>query len=40
VQFTGVNAEPPESGLTHEAQNAMLTGFFEGSGKKFFAKIC
>jgi hypothetical protein len=26
--------------LTHEAGNPMVTGFFEGNGKKFFAKIC
>jgi len=25
--------------LTHEAGNLMVTGFFEGSGKNFFAKI-
>ena len=26
------------SALTHEAGNPMVAGFFEGSGKKFFAK--
>jgi hypothetical protein len=26
--------------LTHEAGNPMVTGSFEGSGKKLFAKMC
>jgi hypothetical protein len=26
--------------LTHEFGNPVVTGFFEGGGEKFFAKIC
>jgi hypothetical protein len=30
---------PVETALTHEAAKSTGTGVFEGSGKKFFAKI-
>jgi len=35
-----VNAPPQCPGLTHEVGEPTDTGFCEGSGKKFFAKIC
>jgi hypothetical protein len=36
----GFGGSRTNSALTHESGNPMVTGFFEGNGKKFFAKIC